>query len=210
MGVNMLKPSRGRAVWLSSLTALALLASASVVSAETKLMPNRSFKTGIAEVVWGISTQAAGTTCTLDYGDGSAPTNCNATDRSYIAFTHSYALADTYDVTLTVNGEVATTEIAVYNPASISDFEERELDKHRAVQNGLRGCGSPIAPHHLRHVQPDEVRQHLVYRPRRARVREPRLRAPQQQHDAERRLQKYLVQRGMNYIGHDIRRMYRG
>ena len=98
---------------------------------------------GTAEVVWGVSTQAAGTAFVLDYGDGAQSSGnltnngSNAsTERSYINFTHPYALNNTYTVTLCVGagavvpgcpGEQTTTQVRVFNTAVMTDAEKRGL-----------------------------------------------------------------------------------
>jgi hypothetical protein len=117
--------------------ACALLLSGSVVSAETLMMPNRDTLTGINTVVWGVTTQANGAAYTMDFGDGTI-VNGNVADRSYIAFDHTYALANTYTATLTVGAESASVTIRVYNPASLSAFDLRGVNVNRAIEDGLR------------------------------------------------------------------------
>ncbi|MGE0593061.1 MAG: hypothetical protein AB7Q15_11030 [Vicinamibacterales bacterium] len=116
----------------------ALVLTASSANAETLLMPERDFLMGDNEVVWGVTDQANGTAFTLDYGDGSAPTVGNVTDRSYIAFNHVYGLSGTFTVTLTVGAEVATTTVQVYNGGLLTATELRNLNVNRAIQNALR------------------------------------------------------------------------
>ena len=57
------------------------------------------------------------------------------TDRSYIAINHTYALAGVKTATLSVTSggttETATVKIAVYNPASLSAFDLRNLNVNR-------------------------------------------------------------------------------
>ena len=117
--------------------ACALLLSGSVVSAETLMMPNRDTLTGINTVVWGVTTQANGVAYTMDFGDGTI-VNGNVGDRSYIAFDHTYALANTYTATLTIGAESASVDIRVYNPASLSAFDLRGVNVNRAIEDGLR------------------------------------------------------------------------
>ncbi|NOT43082.1 MAG: hypothetical protein HOP14_00590 [Acidobacteria bacterium] len=116
----------------------ALMLTASSANAETLLMPERDFLMGASEVVWGVTDQANGTAFTLDYGDGSAPTAGNVTDRSYIAFNHVYGLSGTFTVTLTVGAEVATTTVQVYNGGLLTPAELRSLNVNRTIHNGLR------------------------------------------------------------------------
>ncbi|MCM2310290.1 MAG: dockerin type I domain-containing protein [Steroidobacteraceae bacterium] len=122
---------------------VALAATTSAALAETLLMPNRDARTTAPVVVWGVHTQAAGTACSLDFGDGTAPFNCTGVDRSYIAQAHTYALQNTYTVTLTVGAEVATTAVRVFNPALFADggaagASNRSLGINMAIQDGLR------------------------------------------------------------------------
>jgi hypothetical protein len=122
----------------TTLAMAAIVATMSVASAETLLMPERDLLKGTSEVVWGISTLANGTAYTIDFGDGSAVVAGNVVDRSYIAFNHTYALAGTFTVTLTVGAEVATTKVRVYDPAVLSAAELRGVKINRAIEDGLR------------------------------------------------------------------------
>lgn len=114
------------------------------VSAETLLMPNRDLLMGASEVVWGVTTlpNGAATTYTIDYGDGVVSAPVAVADRSYIAVNHTYALSGVYTATLRVtNGattEAATVTLNVYNGALLSDFDRRNLNVNRTIQNGLR------------------------------------------------------------------------
>ena len=74
----------------------------SSASAETLMMPKRDFLMGVSEVLWGVSDQANNTAYSMDFGDGSAPVTGNVSDRSYIAFNHTYATSGTFKVTLTI------------------------------------------------------------------------------------------------------------
>jgi hypothetical protein len=133
---------------LAGLAALAVGMTATAVSAETLLMPKRDFKMSTQEVVWGVTTQVNGTAFVLDYGDGSAMQSGNVADRSYIAFTHTYAIAGTFTVKLCVGpgaalpacagGELATVEVRVYDPITLTPFDLRALNINRAIQDGLR------------------------------------------------------------------------
>lgn len=132
--------------WLqvAACAVVSVAATATTVSAETLLMPNRDMLAGASEVVWGITTLPNGSsTYRINYGDGggfSAATP--VVDRSYIALNRTYALQGPYTITLEVtNGatvETATTAVVVYNGALLSAFELRELNVNRAIQNGLR------------------------------------------------------------------------
>jgi hypothetical protein len=128
----------GRALSTAMVALVALAATASIAHADTLLMPDRDFLRGTSEVVWGVTTQANGTAFTLDYGDGSAVTAGTVTDRSYIAFNHTYALAGTFTVTLTVGAESATTTVRVFNGTLLSAANLRGLNINRAIQDGLR------------------------------------------------------------------------
>ncbi len=126
-------------VGLVALVALVLTGSASRVSAETLMMPDRDMLKGTSEVVWGVSTLPVGTSFSIDFGDGSPATPPAAVaDRSYIAVNHTYALAGVYTATLTVGGESATVQVKVYDGATLTAADLRGLNVNRAIQNGLR------------------------------------------------------------------------
>ncbi len=137
---------RGRARIAACGAALLLGAmTAAPVSAETLMMPTRDMLAGTSEVVWGITTLPlpnTTSTFTIDFGDGTVTAPAAVADRSYIAVNHTYALAGVRTATLTVtNGattETATVTINVYNPASLSAFDLRNLNVNRAIDNGLR------------------------------------------------------------------------
>jgi hypothetical protein len=135
---------RAHTLVVASLTALLVGTTASfAVSAETLMMPNRDMLMGASEVVWGITTLPnAGTTYTIDFGDGVVTAPAAVTDRSYIALNHTYALSGVKTATLRVtNGgttETATVTLNVYNGATLSDVDLRNLNVNRAIQNGLR------------------------------------------------------------------------
>jgi hypothetical protein len=114
------------------------MAVSAVASAETLLMPKRDMLAGTSEVVWGISTLPNGTAFSIDFGDGSAPVVGNVTDRSYISFNKTYPLAGTFEITLTVGGEVAKTQVQVFEAAALSAFDLRGVNINRAIENGLR------------------------------------------------------------------------
>ena len=122
----------------AALAALVLAGTVSGASAETLLMPTRDARQGVAVVVWGVHTQAAGTVCALDYGDGSGLENCTGVDRSYIAYPKIYASQGTYTVRLTVGLETTTTTVQVFNPALLTADNNRSLGINLAIQDGLR------------------------------------------------------------------------
>ena len=117
---------------------VAVAATASAVHAETLLMPDRDYLMGASEVVWGISTLPNGTAFTLNYGDGSAVQAGNVTDRSYIAFNHTYTNSGTFTVTLTVGAESATATVRVFNQAAMTAADLRGLRINKAIEDGLR------------------------------------------------------------------------
>jgi hypothetical protein len=116
---------------------LSVLVVSTAASAETLLMPKRAYRMGVAGVVWGISTNATNVSCSLNFGDGNTQ-NCQFADRSFIAYTHAYATAGTFTVTLTVNGESATQTVDVYDVSTLSAFDNRALGINMAIQDGLR------------------------------------------------------------------------
>jgi hypothetical protein len=124
-------------VWVTFVAALMLGLSASASWADTLMMPNRDTLTGVNTVVWGVTTQANGVAYTIDFGDGTI-LNGNVVDRSYIAFDHTYALANTYTATLTIGAESASVQIQVFNPASLNAFDLRGVNVNRAIEDGLR------------------------------------------------------------------------
>ena len=139
---TMMNTIRTRAARLIAGVALLLAASVSSASAETLMMPKRDARMGTSLVVWGVTTQANGTAFTLDYGDLSAPTVGTVTDRSYIAFNHTYTTQDTFTATLTVGAETATVAIQVFDPALLpggaAGDNNRSLGINMAIQDGLR------------------------------------------------------------------------
>ncbi|MEW6321519.1 MAG: Ig-like domain-containing protein [Acidobacteriota bacterium] len=141
MMMRMLRSMARRAVTAAALTG-SILVWTSAASAETLMMPKRDALTGSAVVVWGVSTLANGTAFTLDYGDGSLATTGTVTDRSYIAFPHTYATQGTYTATLTVGSETATVEIRVFDaallPGGVTGENYRGLRINMAIQDGLR------------------------------------------------------------------------
>lgn len=134
---------RCKGLLVKAAVALATVAAtASGASAETLLMPNRDARVTTPVVVWGVHTQAAGTPCSISFGDGSAFQSCTADDRSYVAYAHSYAAQGTYTVTMTVGAEAATTVIQVFEPAllvgGVAGDNNRSLGINMAIQDGLR------------------------------------------------------------------------
>jgi hypothetical protein len=127
----------------STLACLAFLTGSPAAMAETLMMPNRDMLMGASEVVWGITTLPNTTSSyTIDFGDGTSTPIAAVTDRSYLAVNHTYATSGVFTATLTVtNGattETATVQVSVYNAATMSDFDLRNLNVNRAIQNGLR------------------------------------------------------------------------
>ncbi len=126
----------GVVTWL---TALMACFAASAASAETLMMPDRVSLTTVNTVVWGVTDQANGMAYSIDFGDGSPVLNGNVVDRSYIAFNHTYALANTYTATLTVGAQSATVDIQVYNPGPpLTEEALRGVNINRAIEDALR------------------------------------------------------------------------
>lgn len=128
---------RNGVVRLAAALAFVGTAMATSVSAETLMMPNRQMLKNTQEVVWGVTTLPNGTGYTIDFGDGTNAAG-NVVDRSYIAFTKTYAAAGVYTATLTVGAEVATVTIEVFDGALLSAADLRGLNRNRAIQSGLR------------------------------------------------------------------------
>jgi VCBS repeat-containing protein len=120
---------------------------AAAASAETLLMPKRDGTKGQQLVVWGVTTQANGTAFTIDFGDGTS-TSGNVIDRSYIAFTKTYTallpgeVTRTFTVTLTVGGDMTTTEVRIVDPTllpgGVTGEGARGLKINQAIEDGLR------------------------------------------------------------------------
>ncbi len=108
------------------------------------MMPNRDARAGEAVVVWGVTTQANGTSFVLDFGDGTPPQTGTVSDRSYIAFAHTYAAQRRYTATLVVGSDSATATIQVFNtndatnPKPLSADFKRQLNINMAIQDSLR------------------------------------------------------------------------
>ena len=73
---NMANKTRFFVARLIAGVVLLLAVSVSSAWAETLLMPKRDARTAVPVVVWGVHTQAAGTACEVDFGDGSALQSC--------------------------------------------------------------------------------------------------------------------------------------
>lgn len=131
-----------RAARVLGLAAFMLAAAAPVVSAETLMMPKRDARKGVPVVVWGITTQPSATVCTLDFGDSTPVQNCAGADRSYKAYTHTYASQGVFTATLTVGTEVATADVQVFDvallPGGATGDNNRSLGINMAIQDGLR------------------------------------------------------------------------
>ena len=122
--------------------ALIIAITASAASAETLMMPKRDARMGSTLVIWGVTTQASVSGCTIDYGDATPAGNCNAFDRSFIAFNHTYTTQGTFTATLTVGAESATTQVQVFDPALLpggaAGDNNRSLGINMSIQDGLR------------------------------------------------------------------------
>ena len=125
----------------ASLAALILLVASTAALADTLLMPKRDGTRGQPLVVWGVTTQPNGVAFTLEYGDGLQTTG-NVTDRSYIAFQHTYANAGTYTVRLTIGAEQTTVDVRIFDPATlpggVAGEAARGLKINMAIEDGLR------------------------------------------------------------------------
>jgi VCBS repeat-containing protein len=131
-----------KSIRCASLVTALTLAFTVAASAETLLMPKRDGIRNQQLVIWGVTTQANGSAFTLTYGDGTQVTG-SVVDRSYIAFTKTYAAAGTYTVTLTVGAEpAAQVEIRIFDPATlpggVNGEAARALRINMAIENGLR------------------------------------------------------------------------
>jgi len=90
--------------WILKTMAMLLMVvfGARAAMAETLMMPDRKGLMGTAVVVWGITTQANGTSYTMDFGDSSVLVNGTVGDRSFIYFSHVYSTSATFTAKLTV------------------------------------------------------------------------------------------------------------
>lgn len=134
---------RTRAVGISAMIALMLCIAAPSASAETLLMPDRDVLMGASEVVWGVTTLTNGTsTYTIEFGDGSPNATGTVTDRSYISVLHTFATSGTFTVKLTVvdgaTTESGTTVVRSFDSSLISASDLRGLNINRTIQDGLR------------------------------------------------------------------------
>lgn len=110
---------------------------AATASADTRIMPTRQAFKGTGIIVWGNTTQPNGTAFTLDCGNGTT-VNSNVVDQSYIQTTCTYGSANSFTATLTVGGESASTTIAVIDPATASQVDQRAARINMAIEDGLR------------------------------------------------------------------------
>jgi hypothetical protein len=123
---------------------LLILVSAFSASAETLMMPDRSFLIApVSEVVWGTTTLPVGSTYVFHFGDGTPDTAAApVADGSYIAINHAFATAGTFTASLTVTSgaivEVAHVTLQVFDPAPLAADQLRNLNVNRAIQDGLR------------------------------------------------------------------------
>ena len=144
-----------------------LLAGATVVNADTLMMPKRDGMVGQSMIVWGITTlpntvTGNTTTYTFNFGDGTAEVTGNvgatapALERSYINVGHVFPNPGTFTVTMTITNqqqgtEVATVEVRIIDPADLtgpgtktspvgahSNELYRKLRINMAIQDGLR------------------------------------------------------------------------
>jgi hypothetical protein len=124
--------------------ALLIAVTASTAVAETLVMPERDTRIGTDTVVWGVTTQDNGTAYTLDCGDDAGTQNeaGNVADRSYINLVCNYPNPGIKQATLTVDGETATVEVTVFDPATLpggaTGDENRALGINMAIEDGLR------------------------------------------------------------------------
>jgi len=116
---------------------LVLIICASTLSAETLMMPERDGLMGTPLVVWGISTLPNATPFTIDFGDGISQSG-QVTDRSFIAFTHTYNTSGNITTTLTVGAESATVKLQIFDPALLTLDNLRNEKINMAIQDGLR------------------------------------------------------------------------
>src|SRR5579884_1538821 len=125
-----------------------IAATATSASAETLMMPKRAAIKGTQVIIWGVTTQPNySSTYTMDFGDGSTPASGTVTDGSYITFPYTYSVSGPLTATLTVCSpnctsptltEVASTEIDVYDTSKLSADQLRNVVISMAIQDGLR------------------------------------------------------------------------
>ncbi len=129
-----------RAFRLVAGAALLLAVSVSTASAETLMMPDRDTRMGTDTVVWGVTTLADGTAYTLDCGDTAGTQNFagNVGDRSYITLVCNYPTQGLKTATLTVDAESNTVDIQVFDAAALTTEEDRNLGVNMTIEDGLR------------------------------------------------------------------------
>jgi hypothetical protein len=211
MAMNTNNRGRRHPVWVSALTMAALVAGSAAASAETLLMPKRDMLMGAQEVVWGISTLPNGTAYSIDFGDGTSQAGVVG-DRSYIAFQKTYALANTYTVSLNVGGEIATTEVRVYDPASLNAFDLRGVNINRAIASGLRHLWTTQQSRASFDTLPNAVWNSTSSAQRNAAITALVVLAfmnhgytvPNNNDPATGIYPKYVVQRGLNFLFNDL------
>jgi len=129
-----------RAFRLVAGAALLLAVTVSTASAETLMMPDRDTRMGTDTVVWGVTTLDNGTAYTLDCGDTAGTQNIagNVTDRSYITLVCNYPVQGLKTATLTVDAESNTVDIQVFDAAALTAEEDRNLGVNMTIEDGLR------------------------------------------------------------------------
>jgi hypothetical protein len=100
-------------------------------------MPTRQALLSTNVVLWGNTTLPVGTAYTLDCGNGVTSAGVVA-DRSYLSMVCNYAAAVTFNASLTVGAEMATTQIGIVDPAVADPFDLRGARINMAIEDGLR------------------------------------------------------------------------
>lgn len=128
-------------IWQCMLSVLAVVSigSASSTWAAVDIMPDRDGMMGTQLVIWGNTDETVGP-ATISFGDGTPDVNptFNVNTQSYVATTHTYALAGVYTATLTINGVSASTEMRIFDPATLTPAELEDVGINMSIEDGLR------------------------------------------------------------------------
>jgi len=197
-----------RAFRLVAGAALLLAVSVSTASAETLMMPDRDTRMGTDTVVWGVTTLANGTAYTLTCGGDGVPVGAppaTVADQSYIPQVCTYPTQGLKTATLTVDAESNTVDIQVFDAAALTAEEDRNLGVNMTIEDGLRflwtnqssrAANFPAAPTTFWGAQWPSSGTSLVT----SAFQNQGYRIPSDGSPPTGLYEKYVVQRGLNYV----------